>query len=107
MTKLDEMWAALAAYQPQADDLGHGDSWAAMCQEKTTDATRDAYSYAASYVAAADAAADASEAVYAATWASSYAAYATSSADNAEKLSQRAIDRISKVLKVAEPVALA
>ncbi len=27
MTKLDEMWAALAAYQPQADAAGHGESW--------------------------------------------------------------------------------
>ena len=31
MTKLNEMWAALAAHQPQADAAGHGESWAAMC----------------------------------------------------------------------------
>ena len=37
-TKLDEMWAALAVYQPQADAAGHGESWARMCANKTSDA---------------------------------------------------------------------
>jgi hypothetical protein len=33
--KLNEMWAALAAYQNKADADGHGWSWALMCSEKT------------------------------------------------------------------------
>jgi hypothetical protein len=39
MTKLDEMWVALAAYQPKADAEGHGESWRRMCSEKTCAAT--------------------------------------------------------------------
>jgi hypothetical protein len=38
MTKIDEMFAALTAYQPQADRNGHGKSWARMCNEKTVEA---------------------------------------------------------------------
>jgi hypothetical protein len=72
MTKLNEMWAALTAYQPQADAAGHGISWAKMCKEKTYAA------YAAAYAAAAAA----------------YAAYAAV----AEKWAQKAIDSINKVL---------
>jgi hypothetical protein len=55
--KIDEMWAALAAYQPQADAQGHGASWAKMCSERTSDAAADAaYAYitTAAYVAATD-----------------------------------------------------
>jgi hypothetical protein len=48
--KLDEMWAALAAYQPRADAAGHGESWALMCSERTEVAAHAAY--AAAYVAA-------------------------------------------------------
>ena len=103
MTKLDEMWAALAAYQPQADAKGHGESWAHMCSEKTIDAANaaaaDAYAAWAAY-AAADAAAGA--AAYAAANAAAYAAaaddadYASDAAANAEKYAQLAIDRINK-----------
>ena len=42
MSKLEEMWAALAAYQPQADAAGHGATWAKMCKEKTAKAAADA-----------------------------------------------------------------
>ena len=102
MTKLDEMWAALDAYQPQADAAGHGESWAAMCQLRTIDAAE----------AATNAAADAwfADAAYStdAVFAAAYAANAADAADAAtETWAQRAIGRISKVLKVAEPVALA
>ena len=55
MIKLDEMWAALAAYQLQADAAGHGESWARMCSEKTA--------------AAASAANAAASAAYAGNWA--------------------------------------
>ena len=43
MTKVEEMWATLLAYLPQAIANRHGDSWAKMCSEKTTDAAYDAY----------------------------------------------------------------
>ena len=32
---LAEMWRELAEYQPMADRDGHGDTWRAMCSEKT------------------------------------------------------------------------
>ena len=69
MSKLEEMWAALAAYQPQADAAGHGATWAAMCKERT----------AAAAYAADDAFGGAAA-----------AAYVT------EKWAQRAIERINK-----------
>ena len=78
--KLNEMWTALATYQPKADANGHGESWALMCSEKTSSAAAyakaaasdAAYAYAAAYAAAraARAADDAARAAYA------YAAYA-------------------------------
>ena len=61
---LAEMWAALAEYQPQADRDGHGESWRAMCSEKT-----HAAALAASRVA-----------TWVATRAAGYAAWAESSA---------------------------
>ena len=93
-TKLNEMWAALTAYQPQADAAGHGESWAKMCKEKT---------YAASDAAASDAAADAADAYadyayYAAAYAyyaAVVAAYAVDAVD-AEKWAQKAIECINK-----------
>jgi sulfur relay (sulfurtransferase) complex TusBCD TusD component (DsrE family) len=96
MTKLEEMWAALAAYQPQADAAGHGPSWARMCKEKTVEA---AYCAAA---AAVNADADATAAVAdAAAVAATYAADAAA----AKKWAQIAIDRITRVLvKPAPPV---
>jgi hypothetical protein len=35
---LAEMWCALAEHQPFADRDGHGDTWRAMCSERTEDA---------------------------------------------------------------------
>ena len=87
MTKLNEMWAALTAYQPQADAAGHGESWAKMCREKTARDAADARD------AAYDA--DAADAVYDAVYAVYDAAHA---ADAAEKFAQRAIECINKVL---------
>ena len=43
VSKLNEMWAALEAYQPKADYDGHGDSWRLMCRERTEAAARAAY----------------------------------------------------------------
>jgi len=55
----------LAAYQPQADVAGHGESWARMCNERTADAADAAYDAAfhANAVTASDAASDACAAV--------------------------------------------
>jgi hypothetical protein len=96
MDKLEEMWTALAAYQPQAVAAGHGPSWARMCKEKTVEA---AYCAAA---AAVNADADATAAVAdAAAVAATYAADAAA----AKKWAQIAIDRITRVLvKPAPPV---
>ena len=40
---LAEMWAALESYQAQADRHGHGDTWRAMCEERTEEAAWAAY----------------------------------------------------------------
>jgi len=80
MNKLDEMWAALAAYQPKADAEGHGDTWATMCRERTSVAAYAAY-----------AAGDAAYASAKAAW-SAEAAYA-----EADWSAQKVIDRINKL----------
>jgi hypothetical protein len=97
MDKLEEMWAALTAYQPQADAAGHGPSWARMCEEKTADAAADAADAAN---AAADAAADAANAANAAYYA---AADAAADAADAKKWAQIAIGRITRVLVKPAP----
>ena len=91
---VEEMWAALAAYQPQADAAGHGESWARMCSEKTAAAANEAAYYAAyaAYAAAAYAAA-------AAAAAAADEADAASYAPRAEKCAQIAIDRIKRITK--------
>jgi hypothetical protein len=94
MNKLDEMWAALIAYFPQATANGHGESWAKMCNEKTAAATYAAADAAATYAAADAAAADAAAATYAADWAATYAAAANAAA--AADWAQKAIDWIKK-----------
>ena len=98
MTKLEEMWAALAVYQPQADAAEHGESWAKMCREKTFSAAHNAYDAAsAAYFYASDAAQAAATKVQAAD-AAAAACYACVEADaaSADKLAQKAIDRINK-----------
>ena len=87
--KLNEMWAALAAYQPQADAAGHGKSWATMCKKKTANATYDAADAADAY--SADAAAHA---------AAAHAAAAHAVA--AEYWAQIAIERINRVVQPAQ-----
>jgi hypothetical protein len=89
MDKVEEMWATLAAYQPQADLAGHGPFWARMCKEKTA--------------VAADAAAAAIVAeVTAATAALCAAAAAAADADaadaDAKKWAQIATERMTRVL---------
>ena len=110
MTKLTEMWEALAAYQPHADAAGHGESWARMCTEKTID---DAYVAAtAAYAADAAAAAAAATAAYAAADAvaagiAEVAAYAAAEAVAADAVywAQKAIDLIKKITTTpASPV---
>jgi hypothetical protein len=83
MNKLEEMWAALLAYLPQAIAAGHGDSWAKMCNEKTA-------AYAA--YAASDDAAYAGKAAYAAAWAAD-----AWDASDADYWAQKGIDRITKI----------
>jgi hypothetical protein len=41
--QLDLMWAALGEYQEQASSEGHGESWARMCKERTSDSISVAY----------------------------------------------------------------
>ncbi len=106
MNKLEEMWAALAAYQSKADAAGHGATWAAMCKERTAEAavaasnaaayTAYAAAKAAAVASAVNATADAA-AASAASAAASAAADAKAAAD-AEKWARIAIERINKVL---------
>ena len=82
---LAEMWRELAEYQPFADRDGHGDSWRAMCAERT-----DAAAHAAALAAA-----WASPAATAAEWAK-YAAFALSNAGQPEAESAIAAIRRAK-----------
>ena len=80
MTKLNEMWDALAAYQPQADAAGHGKSWKKMCRDRTPTA-----------------ASAASVAAYVAVAAYADAAAAADAAAKAENHAQKAIDKIKRI----------
>jgi hypothetical protein len=95
MNKLDEMWTVLAAYQPKADAEGHGETWATMCQERTSGAAMSAR--AAAYAAGdADAAGDAKAAV-AAGDAEAAVADAEAAVAEADRWAQKVIDRINKL----------
>ena len=94
MTKLQEMWAALLAYLPQATANGHGESWRKMCSEKTADAAfaaawaaYDAYAAFAAGIAAAAAAFAAADA-------------ADADGPRADRYAQKAIDRINKAKEI-------
>ena len=115
MTKLDEMWTALADYQSIADDEGHGESWADMCRLRTVEAAEASRADRRAAYTAATAAADAiyaateaaATAVYAAAWvlcAADNAVYAAASATrnaaNAKYYAQAAIDHINKATGV-------
>lgn len=89
MKILDEMWAALAAKQPQADAAGHGDSWARMCREKTHVAAAAAAANAKA-TRAADAADCAARAADCAVWSSDAAV---------EMWAQMAVNRINKAME--------
>jgi hypothetical protein len=82
---LAEMWAALAEYQEQADRDGHGDTWRAMCAERT-----DGAAHAAAW--ARGASSTASEW----SWASRAADRAATAWMEAAICAQRAIDAICK-----------
>jgi len=88
------MWAALTAYQPQADAAGHGETWAQMCSEKTHAAAK-----AANVAVAADYAAYAAYAASRAAYAASRAAYAAEAATWVQK----AINGIKKITIPAQP----
>ena len=94
MSKLNEMWVALVAYQPQANAEGYGKTWTKMCEEKTAAAAADAS--AAAYAAAA-AAADASASAAYSNAAADYAAVAGVNYAAAENWAQKAIDKINKM----------
>jgi len=115
MTKLEEMWEALAAYQPQADVAGYGLAWARMCSERTCSAAALAADAAAAAADAADAAAaDAATALAAANAAVAAAALAAADAAgvaaavaaavHSKYLSRKAIKRI-KAITTALPAA--
>ena len=95
MTKLDEMWDALAKYQSIADDDRYGDTWSDMCRLRTVKACRAAeYAAAAAAKYAAAAAAKYAVAKYAAA---KYAAAAASgTATEVEYWTQEAIKRINQ-----------
>jgi len=97
MSKLDEMWAALLAYLPQAISNGHGESWAKMCSERTAAAAYAAYAADAAWATAACA-----EATAAAADAVEAAEAADADADAAEWYAQRAIDRIKRTAVAKE-----
>jgi len=59
---LAEMWRELAEYQEQADRDGHGESWQAMCREKTQAAVWKA-AWESAWYSARDAAREAAQAV--------------------------------------------
>ena len=100
MSKLDEMWAALLAYLPQAISNGHGKSWAKMCSERTTHAA----DYAATRAAAA--AYDADTAAYVAAYVAACAAVAVAAAadaaDAGDYWAQEAIDKIKRTAVAKE-----
>jgi hypothetical protein len=77
---LAEMWRELEAYQEQADRDGHGESWRAMCSEKTH--------AAASY------------AVREATWAAAWNAWDAARA--AERAAEGARDAIAAIRRAKE-----
>ena len=87
--KQSEMWAALEAYQPTADEDGHGESWRVMCRERTRDAALAAYCAAPAGSAARRAAAWAAEAAR-------RAAVAAAEAAKADDYAQNAIDALKK-----------
>jgi hypothetical protein len=102
VNKLDEMWEALATYQPQADAEGHGKTWATMCQEKTSSAAHAVY-VAWAGADATDATDD--DSAYHVAWSVAVTVVsvdgATADADTAwasvaDMLAQNVIDRINK-----------
>jgi hypothetical protein len=98
---LAEMWWKLSKYQEQADRDGHGESWRAMCSEKTQSAAW--YAAAAAAAAAWDASAaasDAESAASAAAWAAASAA-AWPAAWDAERAAQRA--ELERMLEEVKP----
>jgi hypothetical protein len=78
--KLNEMWAALEAYEPAPE---YADAWCAMCRERTYEAASAAY-YA-------------TPAASVATAAASVAAAAAWAAARTDKFAQEAIDAIREV----------
>jgi len=97
MPKFDEMWVALALYQPYADRHGFGSKWATMCLRRTSRAAH------AAWLSAATAKLHAPEAEEAKTWATfaTVAAHLGAS-DLAIRRIKKAIDLELQVLSEAQ-----
>ena len=98
MTKLDEMWDALAKYQDIADDDGHGKTWSDMCRLKTVEACRAAGGavYAPRGLINPPASASSTRSASQAASAVDYAAAASGTATEVEYWTQEAIKRINQ-----------
>ena len=110
MTTIDQMWQKFAEHQPFADELGYGEAWKRMCEERTKDASDAAADVAKAAADVAKAAANDAEAwaADAAAWAAEAAAWAadaawaaadatwTDKAANAERWAESAISCIEK-----------
>ena len=95
MTDLEQMWVELAKWQPEADKLGYGATWAEMCELKTADAC-----WAVMFTTTV-----AAYARYAAEAAASAAWAAAKDATNVASVgywARKAIARIKKALKEQE-----
>ena len=106
MTKLEEMWDALAKWQDKADEQGHGKTWAEMCRLRTVAAAEASRADSRAAYTAASAAADA---IYAATWvlcAADNAVYAAASATRnaiyAKYYAKKVIEAINKAIEEQE-----
>jgi hypothetical protein len=86
---LAEMWRELSEYQEQADRDGHGESWAAMCRDRTATAAWSAYGAVSGPYSVESAP----------LWASRAAANAAR-AENAGNYAQDAIDEIRRAKEV-------
>jgi hypothetical protein len=86
MIDLEPMWAALAKYQPYADQDGHGDSWRKVCEKRTPDLALANFEYIWTFEN------DVSGAVY--------NAYLAAATDAAEKASIKAGFKPSKKLEL-------
>jgi hypothetical protein len=105
MTKIEEMWVELAKWQPEADKLGYGVTWAEMCELKTAEAAMAAMAAAGVAWAAAHAVCAATDAWAAARAAARDEVDAVYWEQKADYWAQKAIDYINKALGEQEKQA--